>query len=60
MARPRWQTVVGALAFMALGGLLTYVAMPKVGVPEAPSGRSATAAPAARVPGDVLDLTTGS
>ena len=57
MARPRWQTVVGALAFMALGGLLTYVAMPKVDVPEAPSGSPATAAPVARVPGDVLDLT---
>jgi hypothetical protein len=56
MARPRWQAILAAVAWMALGGLITYVVVPKP-AEEASSPKVATPAPDARVPGDVLDLT---
>ena len=55
MARPRWQTLLGALACMVFGGLVTYAVM--ANLPAARESAAPTAAPPAPVPGQVLDLT---
>jgi hypothetical protein len=57
MARLQWKTVLGAVAFMALGGLITYVLVPKATVPEDSKAGTPNPTAAAPVPADVLDLT---